>query len=103
MSSHPQHIFPDYVQSPSKIKFFLLCLLCTIKFLRFKIRVIDPSEVLSKLDCCQWTEVKCANITFTGRVIELNLPCHTNNPKQMIFKSIQYNSMDMIVRNLMTC
>ncbi|KAL2324595.1 hypothetical protein Fmac_023653 [Flemingia macrophylla] len=51
--------------------------------LRFKQGVIDPSGALSswlpKLDCCQWTGVKCDN--FRGRVIELNLPCHTDHHK----------------------
>ncbi|KAH1139657.1 hypothetical protein GYH30_028841 [Glycine max] len=91
--------------SPSSmklLKFLLLCLLCTILFnsvmcsskihcnekdmntlLRFKTGVTDPSGVLSswfpKLDCCQWTGVKCDNIT--GRVTHLNLPCHTTQPK----------------------
>ncbi|MED6144176.1 hypothetical protein PIB30_013062 [Stylosanthes scabra] len=47
--------------------------------LDFKQGIIDPSGSLSswlaKQDCCQWKGVQCNNIT--GRVIELNLPCHT--------------------------
>ncbi|XP_020210094.1 receptor-like protein EIX2 [Cajanus cajan] len=88
--------------SPSSIKLFLLCFLSTIMFnsvmcsfkidcnkkdmntlLRFKRGVKDPSGLLSlwfpNLDCCQWTGVKCDNIT--GRVTQLHLPCHTNQPK----------------------
>ncbi|XP_061342036.1 receptor-like protein EIX2 [Gastrolobium bilobum] len=48
--------------------------------LHFKQGVIDPSGMLSswftEQDCCHWTGVQCDNIT--GRVTELNLPCHTN-------------------------
>ncbi|KAK7411383.1 hypothetical protein VNO78_02816 [Psophocarpus tetragonolobus] len=84
-----------------KFKFLIICLLCTIIFnsvmcdskihcnekdmntlLRFKQGVIDPSGVLfswlPKLDCCQWTGVSCDNIT--GRVTQLNLPCHAYQP-----------------------
>ncbi|KAJ1385394.1 Leucine-rich repeat [Sesbania bispinosa] len=42
---------------------------------------IDPSGLLSswftQQDCCQWKGVQCDNIT--GRVTELNLPCHTDH------------------------
>ncbi|KAL2324598.1 hypothetical protein Fmac_023656 [Flemingia macrophylla] len=51
--------------------------------LHFKQGVIDPSGMISswfpKLDCCQWKGVKCDNIT--GKVTQLHLPCHTNQPK----------------------
>ncbi|KAL2324600.1 hypothetical protein Fmac_023658 [Flemingia macrophylla] len=89
--------------SQLSIKLFLLSLLCTIimfksvtwsskihcnqkdmnTLLHFKQGVIDPSGMISswfpKLDCCQWKGVKCDNIT--GRVTQLHLPCHTNQPK----------------------
>ena len=46
--------------------------------LHFKQGVIDASAMLSSWltqhDCCHWTGVECHNIT--GRVMELNLPCH---------------------------
>ncbi|KAK7391298.1 hypothetical protein VNO78_19712 [Psophocarpus tetragonolobus] len=89
-----------------KLKFLLLCLLCTIMFnfvmcswnmhcnekdmnilLSFKTGVTDPSGMLTswfpKLDCCQWKGVKCDNTT--GRVTQLNLPCHTNRHKLVAF------------------
>ncbi|KAE9592420.1 putative non-specific serine/threonine protein kinase [Lupinus albus] len=48
--------------------------------LNFKQKLIDPSDMLSSwftkhYECCEWFGVHCDNIT--GRVIELNLPCHT--------------------------
>ncbi|OIW01484.1 hypothetical protein TanjilG_19410 [Lupinus angustifolius] len=48
--------------------------------LKFKQELTDPSGILSSwftqhYDCCEWFGVHCDNIT--GRVIELNLPCHT--------------------------
>jgi len=53
--------------------------------LHFKQGLIDPSGVLSswfpKLDCCEWTGVKCDDIT--GRVTQLHLPCHTNQPQMV--------------------
>ncbi|XP_014511924.1 probable LRR receptor-like serine/threonine-protein kinase At4g36180 isoform X1 [Vigna radiata var. radiata] len=84
------------------IELFLLCFLCSITFncvmcsleihcnekdmntlLHFKQGLIDPSGVLSswfpKLDCCEWTGVKCDDIT--ARVTELYLPCYTNRPQ----------------------
>ncbi|KAH1139660.1 hypothetical protein GLYMA_10G228800v4 [Glycine max] len=55
----------------------------TNTLLHFKQGVTDPSGLLSscfpELDCCHWTGVKCDNIT--GRVTQLNLPCHINHPK----------------------
>ncbi|KAL2324597.1 hypothetical protein Fmac_023655 [Flemingia macrophylla] len=55
--------------------------------LHFKQGLIDPSDMISswfpKLDCCQWKGVKCDNIT--GRVIELHLPCHINQPQFLDF------------------
>ncbi|KAL2324599.1 hypothetical protein Fmac_023657 [Flemingia macrophylla] len=55
--------------------------------LHFKQGLIDPSDMISswfpKLDCCHWKGVKCDNIT--GRVIELHLPCHTNQPQFLDF------------------
>ncbi|XP_029128831.1 receptor-like protein EIX2 [Cajanus cajan] len=96
----------DATLSGIKFKSLLLCLLATIMFnsikcsskihcnekdmktlLHFKTGVTDPLGVLSswfpKLDCCQWKGVKCDNIT--GRVTQLNLPCHTNQPKFLDF------------------
>ncbi|RDX64508.1 Receptor-like protein 12, partial [Mucuna pruriens] len=50
--------------------------------LNFKKGVIDPSGVLSswstKQDCCEWSGVKCDNIT--SRVTQLSLPCSTTLP-----------------------
>lgn len=55
--------------------------------LLFKQELTDPSGLLSSwtsnLDCCQWTGVKCHNIT--GKVTSLHLPCHTNHPKVLDF------------------
>ncbi|CAJ1976986.1 unnamed protein product [Sphenostylis stenocarpa] len=55
--------------------------------LSFKQGLTDPSHVLSSwvpnLDCCQWSGVKCDNIT--GRVTNLDLPCHTSHPKVVEF------------------
>ncbi|KAK7357253.1 hypothetical protein VNO80_16537 [Phaseolus coccineus] len=88
--------------SPFNIELFLLCLLCSIIFnsvmcslkihcnekdmntlLHFKQGLIDPSGVLSswfpELDCCEWSGVKCDDIT--GRVTQLYLPCYTNHPQ----------------------
>ncbi|KAL2601850.1 hypothetical protein AAZX31_10G216200 [Glycine max] len=95
--------------SPLGIKPLLLCLLLcafTLNFvmcsslkihcnekdmntlLRFKKGVRDPSGMLSswlpKLDCCRWTGVKCDNIT--GRVTQLNLPCHTTQPEVVAYQ-----------------
>ncbi|KAL5139649.1 Receptor-like protein EIX2 [Glycine soja] len=75
--------FPDNARSRRQLRMIH----CNEKdmntLLRFKTGVTDPSGVLSswfpKLDCCQWTGVKCDNIT--GRVTHLNLPCHTTQPK----------------------
>ncbi|XP_020210207.2 receptor-like protein EIX2 [Cajanus cajan] len=85
---------------PSNVKFVLLWLLCTFMFnsvtcslkvhcnekdvhilLLFKEGVTDPSGFLSswitQQHCCQWTGIKCDSIT--GRVTELNLPCHAGD------------------------
>ncbi|KAK7279870.1 hypothetical protein RJT34_24929 [Clitoria ternatea] len=92
--------------SPSNTKFILLWLLCSIMMfnsvmckvpcnekdmnilLNFKNGVIDPSGMLSswtwftELDCCEWTGIMCDNIT--GRVTQLNLPCHANHPSVFV-------------------
>ncbi|QCE08128.1 receptor-like protein EIX2 [Vigna unguiculata] len=83
-------------------KLFLLCLLCSNTFnsvmcsleihcnqkdmntlLHFKQGLIDPSGLLSSwfpnLDCCQWSGIKCDDIT--ARVTQLYLPCYTNHPQ----------------------
>jgi len=55
--------------------------------LLFKQGLTDPSGVfsswISNSDCCQWTGVKCDNIS--GKVTNLDLPCHTNHPKVVDF------------------
>ncbi|BAT94280.1 hypothetical protein VIGAN_08086400, partial [Vigna angularis var. angularis] len=106
--SHHQHTyFPIMDASVSvKLKFLLLCSLFTTMsgsvmsnpkihcnkkdmdtLLLFKQGLTDPSGMLSSwisnLDCCQWTGVKCDNIT--GKVTNLHLPCHTNHPKVVDF------------------
>ncbi|KAL2324531.1 hypothetical protein Fmac_023589 [Flemingia macrophylla] len=85
---------------PSDVKYVLLWLLCSIMFnsvtcslkvhcnekdmhtlLQFKQGVTDPSGFLSswltQQHCCHWTGIQCDNIT--GRVTELNLPCHAGD------------------------
>ncbi|XP_027935616.1 receptor-like protein EIX2 [Vigna unguiculata] len=96
-----------------KLKFLLLCSLFTIMsgsvmsnskihcnkkdmntLLLFKQGLTDPSGMLSSwisnLDCCQWTGVKCHNIT--GKVTNLHLPCHTNHPKVVDFLDKDHKS-----------
>ncbi|KAK7279874.1 hypothetical protein RJT34_24933 [Clitoria ternatea] len=78
--------------SPSNTISILVCLICSMMMfntvtcsnvkdrntlLNFKKGVIDPSGFLASWfpenDCCEWTGVKCDNIT--GRVTQINLPC----------------------------
>ncbi|KAK7357254.1 hypothetical protein VNO80_16538 [Phaseolus coccineus] len=89
-----------------KFRFLILCSLFTIMsgsvmsnskihcnkkdmdtLLLFKQGLTDPSGVfsswISNSDCCQWTGVKCDNIS--GKVTNLDLPCHTNHPKVVDF------------------
>ncbi|KAK7279869.1 hypothetical protein RJT34_24928 [Clitoria ternatea] len=62
--------------------------------LNFKQGVIDHSGLLSSWftqnDCCQWTGVKCDNIT--GRVTELNLPCLTNHSTVVVDGEVEDKS-----------